>query len=228
MFYDLKQHEARGSDLKALIIYDDLASALKANNLLRNTLHRTGVRFDWEINLWRLNMLRFESVANEALREATDADLIVFAIRHTHSLPMWLIKWLEQWATLRQILDATLAVIRDVDAKATLAQATFDLSQFARRYGLSIIGDDRHVINDERARSRPNSNESKSPALSTQPEFRRGTKYGCYRLWLRVYPAVRWLRECQRWVAGSDEQLQKGPGISVQRTAGAFSFDLQN
>ena len=158
MFYDRKQHEARGSDMKALIIYDNIASALKANNLLRNTANRTGVRFDWEINLWHVNMLRFESVANEALREATDAGLIVFAIRRTHALPVWLIDWLEQWATLRHTPDAALAVIRDVNAKATLAQAIFDLSQFARRYGLSIIGDDRHMINDERARSRPDPN----------------------------------------------------------------------
>jgi hypothetical protein len=180
MLYHRKQSKPQDSAMKALIIYDNVESALNANNLLRNAAHRTDARFNWKINLLRVNMLRFQSVASEALGEALDTDLIVFAIRRTPSLPVWLVNWLEQWAALRHTPAAALAVIRDSDAKEFLAQAIVDLYQFARRYGLTIIGTDHKANNDEWARSRPISNEFKSSALSTQSESTRGANHGAH------------------------------------------------
>jgi hypothetical protein len=89
-------------------------------------------------------MLKFPPTAGEALTEALDAHLIVFAGRSAQSLPFWLERWLKQWAKYRRIKDAALAVVSAGSSEAlSSASAKPDLSQFARRHDLSVIFDDK-------------------------------------------------------------------------------------
>src|SRR5579863_8472759 len=128
--------------MKALIFYDDLDCALNTKGILHHASHHAGVTVQWTIRPWRLNMLQFSPTAEDALRDAADAHLILLAVRHSPSLPSWLMDWLDRWAALRQTPDAALAVICDGANKASVAQATVELSRFARRYGLTVIRDD--------------------------------------------------------------------------------------
>jgi hypothetical protein len=82
-------------------------------------------------------LLKFPPTADEALTEALDAHLIVFAGRSAQSLPFWLERW------HRQIKDAALAVVSAGSSKAlSSAPAKSDLSQFAKRHDLNVIFDD--------------------------------------------------------------------------------------
>jgi hypothetical protein len=87
-------------------------------------------------------MLKFPPAADEALTEAIDAHLIVFAGRSAQLLPFWLRDWLEHWAKSRGVEDAALAVISAGIAEVPSAVSKSDLSQFARHHGLSVIFDD--------------------------------------------------------------------------------------
>jgi hypothetical protein len=129
--------------MKATIIYDDFDSAAKANTTLQHSAHKADFAVQWNIRPWRVDLLKFPPTADEALTEALDAHLIVFAGRSAQSLPFWLERWLEQWAKYRRIKDAALAVVSAGSAKAlSSALARPDLSQFARRHDLSVIFDD--------------------------------------------------------------------------------------
>src|SRR5271156_5278076 len=97
--------------MKALVIYDDFVCAEKANAALQHSAQNANVSVQWNIRPWRVDMLKFPPTAEEALTEAIDADLIVFAGRSAQSLPFWLQRWLEHWAKCRRIQDAALAVI---------------------------------------------------------------------------------------------------------------------
>jgi hypothetical protein len=130
--------------MKALVIYDDFVYLEKANVALQHSAQNANVSVQWNIRPWRVDMLKFPPTAEEALTEAIDAYLIVFAGRRAQSLPLWLQDWLEQWAKCRQIEDAALAVIRAGNAEVMSAQS--DLSQFAKQHGLSVIFDDRDAI----------------------------------------------------------------------------------
>lgn len=134
--------------MKALIIYDDFAVAKTASAALQRATYHADVTVHWNISPWRADMLKLQSVAEEALMAAIDAHLIVLAGRCARSLPGWLKDWLERWAARRQIHDVALAVIGDGNAAARSAPATPGLFQFARRHGLSLIFDDRGVIKD--------------------------------------------------------------------------------
>ena len=166
--------------MKALIFYDDLDCALNTKGILRDASHHSGETVQWTIRPWRLNMLQFSPTAEEALKDAADAHLILFAVRHAPSLPAWLMDWLDRWAALRQRPDAALAVIADGSDKASVAQATVELSRFARRYGLTVIRDDTCEIDAKSTVLNPGLTESDSLAL---PIFRRAPDNAADRNW---------------------------------------------
>jgi hypothetical protein len=105
-----KQPSPHKSTMKALIIYDDLSSARGANVALQRSASNSGVALEWNVNPWQINLLQIPATAEEALREAWDAHLIVIAGRSAQSLPLWLYGWLEDWARGRKIQEAALAL----------------------------------------------------------------------------------------------------------------------
>lgn len=74
-------------------------------------------------------MLRFAPTAEEAMSDAADAHLIVFAFRNTRSVPAWLMNWLGRWAVLRQSLANFIYVL---DAERSLYQVQDRLVQSGR------------------------------------------------------------------------------------------------
>jgi hypothetical protein len=141
-----KPRKPQVSSMNAFVIYADLSSFARANNALQHSAQNTDFAVRWNISPWRVDMLKFPPTAEDALTEAIDAHLIVFAGRSAQSLPFWLQDWLERWAKYRRVEDAALAVIGTGTKEALTSQS--DLSQFAERYGLSVIFRDRDVIED--------------------------------------------------------------------------------
>lgn len=125
--------------MKALIIYDSIAAALKTGDFLRNATRGAGVTVDWEINTWRVSMLKIRSVAEEALKDGVDADLIVFAGCRSDSLCPWLKEWLEHWAAQRMVKHAALALIDDKLPWRSRPPKASELWDFAEGHNLDFI-----------------------------------------------------------------------------------------
>jgi len=183
MLYGRKLYTPQDSALKAIVIYDDLAIATKAVAALQHATHHQNATVKWNLTPWPIDMLKLPPTADQALVDGADAHLIVFAVRRTSPLPVWLIDWLEQWAALRHTSDAALAIISDGTAKTSLAQATVELSQFARRCGLTVICENHGEIDDEPAFFHDNSTDSKLSLLPTPPRFGRVPSHGAHQAW---------------------------------------------
>jgi hypothetical protein len=132
--------------MKALIIYQDFASATKANIALQHSAHHPEVHVQWNIRPWRVDMLKFPPTAAEALADATDAHLIVFAGCCNLSIPHCLQNWLDKWADCRQIEAAALAIFGSENSDELSASGALALSQFAKRHGLSVIFDTHRIM----------------------------------------------------------------------------------
>jgi len=117
--------------MKALIIYDDPTGATRATAALKRAAWRANVGADWDIKPWRTDALKLPSVADKALIEAADADLIVLAGAQAHSLPTWLEEWLRCWVIRRNIEDAALAVLDDESSRVLVVPDAPQVSQFA-------------------------------------------------------------------------------------------------
>ena len=132
--------------MKALIIYQNPASAAKVNSALQHAAQHADASMQWVIRPWRVNLLKFPPAAEEALADAADAHLIVFAGGIKQSLPFWLQRWLEHWAQRRQIENAALAVFCAGIADALSIPTTRELSDFAACHGLDFIFDERATV----------------------------------------------------------------------------------
>ena len=120
--------------MKALILYHDFLSAAKANATLHHSV--AGVHIEWNIRPWRVDLLKFPPLAEEAAADAIDAQMILFTGRCAETLPFWLQDWLNDWAARRHFPDVVLAALSDTNIPARdLSQ----LTQFAHRHGLSLI-----------------------------------------------------------------------------------------
>ena len=117
------------------------------------------------------------------LRDAVDAHLIVLAVRRSNKPHVWLMNWLERWATFRQRPDAALALVGDGTAKASTARATVALSRFARQNGLSFFFNNHGKINNKPEIPDHSPHEDISCVLPPSPPVRPAPKSSAHLGW---------------------------------------------
>lgn len=127
--------------LKAAVIYDDFDFAARTAALLERAAVRTDEAMKWDTKPWRLDLLKPSSLADAALAETMDADLIVVALCRTHLLPDEFMEWLEHWAARRQIGDAAMMVLCPEETAGPMS-AWIRLKEFAEWRGLLFLGSD--------------------------------------------------------------------------------------
>src|SRR5436190_2099299 len=69
----------RRGTMKAVIIYADVATAARSIAILRRASSLANVSGEWNIKPWRVDVLNLQMIAEEALLEALDANIIVLA-----------------------------------------------------------------------------------------------------------------------------------------------------
>jgi hypothetical protein len=125
--------------MNAVVIYRKCDAARKATALLKRASDRADEGMPCSVKPWRVDLLNWPQLAGEALRDAAEAHLLLFALGTDREPTSHLMNWLEAWAARRQVADAALAVF-DVDGGDTLsAMAPKALSEFAGRHGLGLI-----------------------------------------------------------------------------------------
>lgn len=125
--------------MNAVILYDEMELAVKANAMLVRAANRADAAVPWSVNPWRLDMLMLRPTAADALHDAAAAHLIVLAVRNQAELSPWLLNWLERWAGCRENQDTALAVFDGFNGDRLAANTVPALSRFAERHGLSFI-----------------------------------------------------------------------------------------
>ena len=134
-------HEERLSQmtLKAAVIYDDFNFAAQATALLERVAIRADEAMKWDVKPWRLDVLQEPALADDALGETADADLILVALRKTPSLPDELMGWLESWAMKRQTEDTAMMVFCP-EENAASTPLWHSLKEFAEWQSLPFLG----------------------------------------------------------------------------------------
>jgi hypothetical protein len=125
--------------MKALIIYQNFASAMKANAALQNLKLNSDTRVGWEVVPVRMEMLKFPPATTEALLAAIDVHLVLFIGSFSQALPHWVLDWLQRWAAARQVKDAVIAISTGAYGGVPALRVIRALRQFAGESGLSFI-----------------------------------------------------------------------------------------
>ena len=126
-------------NMNAVIVYDDVDFASKAQAILGRAAHRADEALLWTVKPWRIELLILPPTASMALQDAAEAHLIVLAVRRPANPSPRLVDWLEKWACSRQVPDAALALFDGGTGDMLSGTAAPELSRFAERHGLSFI-----------------------------------------------------------------------------------------
>ena len=165
--------------MKAFIVYADFASAANANAILRRVGGRAGVRVRWIIKCWQVNVLRDPGPFENALVDAADAHLILFAERYSQFIPSWICDWLKRWAVLRQIQEAALAVIGD--GTGLELPANSELIVIAQQFSLNFITGNGATVKDATNGDVPLMHEQALPSEGIRAPFAESVSTHSYR-----------------------------------------------
>lgn len=125
--------------MNAVIVYDNVDLASKAQVMLGRAAHRADADLAWTVKPWRIELLLLPPASVRALEDAAEAHLIVLAVRRPAEPSPRLLDWLEQWARCRLVQDAALALFDGGNDDVRSGTAAPELAQFAQRYGLSFL-----------------------------------------------------------------------------------------
>jgi hypothetical protein len=163
----MPEEQAFEATMNAVIVYDDVAFASKAQAMLGQAAHRADAGLPWSLKPWRLELLILPPTAARALQDAAEAHLLVLAVRRPADPSPRLLDWLEQWACCRQFQDAALAVFDGESGDMLSGTKAPELSQFAERHGLSLILGDVGLAEEESALLVPSLHERAAAQTTT-------------------------------------------------------------
>lgn len=127
------------SALKAVVLYSEVESGLRARTLLQRASHRAGWPGTMDNLFWRFDVMSTPSVAREALYRAADADMVLLVAKGMSDPPEWLLEWLEIWAISRRIRDAILAAWCEEHLSQDTVKGIKVLRQLAKRHDLTFL-----------------------------------------------------------------------------------------
>ena len=127
------------SALKAVVLYSEIESGLKAKTLLHRASQRAGWAGAMEHSFWRFDVMSKPSVAREALYGAVDADMVLLVAKGMSKPPEWLLEWLELWAISRRIPDAILAAWCEEHVPEEANKGIKTLRKLAEQYALEFL-----------------------------------------------------------------------------------------
>ncbi len=99
--------------IKAVIIYEDFDTAIRAKNFAEELERALGCACQWGDSLWRSNLLESPLIADEAALDAADCDYLIVSLRGDHALPYSTQQWIEAQLDRAAARDAGLIVLSD-------------------------------------------------------------------------------------------------------------------
>jgi hypothetical protein len=80
-----------------VIVYEDIACGIEAMNLYQHLDKCRNPGFEFNLNIWRFDVLALPTIADMAASQAADADAVIVAIRGALPLPPAAMLWLKKW-----------------------------------------------------------------------------------------------------------------------------------
>jgi hypothetical protein len=127
--------------MNAVIIYQDVAFAIRSGGLLQRVGCQQNVRVEWTIRFWPIHALDEPALAEIALGESLDAHLIILPSGIGRFLPPHLLTWLKCWARQRQIPNAAIGILSGEQFTCLASPPSAELPDLLRRHGLHLIMD---------------------------------------------------------------------------------------
>src|SRR5262245_18091080 len=83
------------------IIYEDFATGLRAKEWLDRLCSQVGQEMEFELKLWRFDLLPAPSFQEDAASDAAAADMIILSGHRNDDLPASVRAWMNRWLSLK-------------------------------------------------------------------------------------------------------------------------------
>lgn len=126
--------------LKVVALYEDFTSGKRVRATFNALARQFGQDCDFQLNLWRFDILRLRQVEEMIAQEANDADLIIVSARHL-DLPAGFKTWLDSWRPAPAGRDRALVALLKFDEEEAdcLSPAYTFLKNFACRANMKFL-----------------------------------------------------------------------------------------
>jgi len=126
--------------LKAAALYDEYQSGCRTKGFFDQLSARLGGEVEFNLALWRLDVLHLPGAAATALRDFACADLIVLAMQADQGLPELALEWLDSWAKCRADHNSALVVLWGVGAGSSYPVASMRaLRELSQKHDLDLF-----------------------------------------------------------------------------------------
>jgi hypothetical protein len=127
--------------LDAMLIYEDLSTGLRAKRVLERAAHQLRMASNFNLAIWRFDMLRESCLHKTALSETSIAVIGVVSAHGQQELPKVATGWLKHW--LRRKRDESRALIVSLDDtsrdSASAVQTISWLQKEARAWDVAVF-----------------------------------------------------------------------------------------
>ena len=131
--------------LYGVMAYESASVAKIAKEKWDYVVHALQSHYDFELRLWKFDILRIPELRNEAINDAAQAQLVFVAAHGPGELPLQVKEWIEQWLALknrvqeaRRLLAFLFDPSSDWSGASTFPQFAY-LQQAARRGSMDFI-----------------------------------------------------------------------------------------
>ena len=101
------------------MVYEDVATGLRAKEALDQTMLRLTVDTDVHVNAWRFDLLCEPALHQQAVNEAAAAEIVFVSAHGREELPAAVRLWFHDWLARRGGEPCALAVSLDAEARET-------------------------------------------------------------------------------------------------------------
>ena len=122
------------SSVKVVIAYDNLDIAKRAEAVYDRLARRLGQAFEFQQRLWRFDVLEEDSLRDQAVRDAAEADIVIVAMKEDADMPEAVRHWLESLLSRSTGATALVALLDRPDAAVQPY-----LEDVARRGGMDFF-----------------------------------------------------------------------------------------
>jgi hypothetical protein len=111
-------------DFEVVIVYEDVAVGLQAQNLFDHLIRVPGEFYRFICHLWNFGILESAPLRDATTAEAAKADMIVFAVHEGKQLPHAVKEWIGLWVCKRKASSALVALVDVRDQRSDPAGPT--------------------------------------------------------------------------------------------------------
>jgi hypothetical protein len=131
--------ESKQAKMAVSIIYEDFVTGMRAKEWLDRLGRQVNQEVEFEMELWRFDLLPEPSFREDAATNAASADMIILSAHRSDDLPASVRAWMNRWLSLKDDHSTAFVLLLDETGSSGNSPLLADLRSVAQKAGLALF-----------------------------------------------------------------------------------------